>query len=269
MKPPPDPALSIVVVTYNAADFLPRTIASLLQQSSALSEVEVILVDGDSTDSTVSLARECGVFDTIVSENDAGIYDAMNKGAMLARATWLQFLNAGDTFSDAHALETVLDGLRHTTSPWAVARSMNLGGVDGSPREIPSVPHTWFRHAFGLQPHCHQACFFRRDLFNLMSGHSLAYGTAGDFDLILRYGALSPPTVIDRVCIHYLGGGVSEGTWNLSASLQHASRIDRLQLRGIAASIDLLWSRVSPLYLRIKVFGGGARTRMMSAARGG
>lgn len=121
--------LSIVTVTYNAASCIALTLQSILSQTVA-SEIELILVDGGSTDETLNIIRHRfglteGIENTntsipglahlhILSEPDHGIYDAMNKGARLASAPWIVFMNAGDAFYNEDTVESLSLG---TTTP--------------------------------------------------------------------------------------------------------------------------------------------------------
>ena len=98
--------LSIVTINWNNAVGLQRTIASLSSQSR--SDFEWVFVDGNSKDDSCNLAQNFGrPNDQIVSESDAGIYNAMNKGARLARGSHVLFLNSGDIFADAQAIHQI------------------------------------------------------------------------------------------------------------------------------------------------------------------
>lgn len=89
------PTISIITIVYNGASLLEGTIQSVLAQT--YPHIEYIVVDGGSTDGTVELIKkyEHGIAEW-VSEPDNGLYDAMNKGMVLATGDFLWFMNAGD-----------------------------------------------------------------------------------------------------------------------------------------------------------------------------
>lgn len=97
------PRVSIITVVRNDALGLARTLASVVKQAHA--NRQWIVIDGGSTDDTLATLRQHeAAIDTWISEPDAGIYHAMNKGVALADGEWLLFMNAGDEFADADAL---------------------------------------------------------------------------------------------------------------------------------------------------------------------
>ncbi|BCW55715.1 glycosyl transferase [Arthrobacter sp. StoSoilB19] len=262
--------LSIIIVTYNAGKFLPRTLSSLEEQvRNSQERVEVIAVDGNSSDDTVQLLRSSPAITRVVSEPDNGIYDAMNKGALLATGEWLHFLNAGDSFASPTALDRILQGLLVADSngtPWLVAGARNLGGREnGSARRIPSLPHKWWRHAYGIQPHCHQATWFRRSTLIDSGLHSLDFGTAGDFDVVLRFGLLSRPEVIDTVLIDYLGGGISQVPPRLTASLQSQVRSDRFNLSSRLGAIDNVFGQGIALINAARITAGRMKGKYLTS----
>ncbi|WP_345949395.1 glycosyltransferase family 2 protein [Mucilaginibacter sp. PAMB04274] len=91
----PLPLVSIIIATYNAATHLPGCLDSITAQ--AYPAIEVIIVDGGSTDDTIAVLQQYNAYiNRWVSEPDKGIYDALNKGAGLATGKWLYFLGADD-----------------------------------------------------------------------------------------------------------------------------------------------------------------------------
>src|SRR5688572_31229641 len=125
------PFLSIVIPTFNSAQALSTTLASVLGQTFA--DIEVLVIDGHSTDNTVEIIQS---FQDrrirILSEKDNGVYDAMNKGVSMSAGTWIYFLGSDDMLFSSRTLENVTARLTSTEaefvygnvridgdSPWA------------------------------------------------------------------------------------------------------------------------------------------------------
>ena len=101
--------ITVVTVCLNAEDLIERTIRSVATQS--FEAFEYLIIDGCSRDKTLTIAekyapyfRKRGITYKILSEKDAGIYDAMNKSLKYPRGEWIIFMNAGDTFYDRGVL---------------------------------------------------------------------------------------------------------------------------------------------------------------------
>ena len=155
------PLFSIITVTYNAADTLPATLASVKEQTCGM--YEYIVMDGVSTDRTLKLAIDAGIPRArIYSSPDKGLYDAMNKAMALATGQYLIFLNSGDAF---HSPDTssILPGLSPTTIfpasymarlVWSTRRDVILPLVILSPRRSSLsivLPRGWWyviRHSW-------------------------------------------------------------------------------------------------------------------------
>jgi len=89
------PSISIVVPIFNAGAFIEKTIRSLLCND--LSGVELILMDGGSTDSTMEIVNYYGKFFTVIhSAPDDGQSDAINRGFKKASNEILYWLNGDD-----------------------------------------------------------------------------------------------------------------------------------------------------------------------------
>ncbi|MFT3705739.1 MAG: glycosyltransferase family 2 protein [Agriterribacter sp.] len=90
-----DTSISIIIATYNAGDYIRECLSSISswQKSEA---IEIIAVDGGSTDNTLQILKEYKGNITWTSEPDKGIYDALNKGAAMATGRWLYFLGSDD-----------------------------------------------------------------------------------------------------------------------------------------------------------------------------
>lgn len=238
------PVLSVITVTFKDEQGLHRTLDSVLGQDVAPGLFDIVVVDGASDAALAeAVSARLRPGDALISEPDHGVYDAMNKGWRMSRGRWVQFLNSGDTLARPDALSIMTDALgAQPATRWAVSRARHLAGGVGAPLLIQNVPHTWWRHALGLQPHCHQATWFRRDLLELLDGYALDVDFVADFDLIFRAGLVARPLEMPDVLVDYEGGGMSARRSAEIPRLLHAARARRLQLSGAALLADRLFT---------------------------
>lgn len=159
------PLVSVITVTFNAADNLERTLRSVLSQR--YEPMEVIVVDGKSTDGTVNIIHRYERNITKwVSEPDGGIYDAMNKGVRMASGEWVIFMNAGDTFAADDVLQRIFVEPECGIKDDSRCRSLDNADIiygdvvkDGSVKKAPASYRLYHRMLF-----CHQSSLARRTL---------------------------------------------------------------------------------------------------------
>lgn len=102
------PMISIITITFNAGNVLERTILSVLNQT--YTNIEYIIVDGGSNDSTIDIIKTYSNKDSRIrwiSEPDNGLYDAINKGVKMASGEWINCMNADDVFTSDDVLEKI------------------------------------------------------------------------------------------------------------------------------------------------------------------
>ncbi len=98
--------VSIITVVYNGVDILESTLLSVINQS--YTNIEYIVIDGGSNDGTVDIIKKYSKSISYwTSENDHGIYDAMNKGIKKANGEWILFMNAGDRIYNNTTIENI------------------------------------------------------------------------------------------------------------------------------------------------------------------
>ncbi|MCF2491098.1 glycosyltransferase family 2 protein [Dyadobacter sp. CY347] len=98
------PLITIITVVYNAVQTLENTIKSVLDQSYL--NIQYIIVDGASTDGThLILDKYRDKLAKVISEQDSGIYDAMNKGLTHATGDWVYFLGADDILATTDVIQ--------------------------------------------------------------------------------------------------------------------------------------------------------------------
>jgi glycosyltransferase involved in cell wall biosynthesis len=91
------PKISVVTVVYNGADFLERTIRSVLDQQ--YPNLEYIIIDGGSTDGSLDIIKKYGpALHYWISEKDQGMYDALQKGFTQSTGEIMAWINADDIY---------------------------------------------------------------------------------------------------------------------------------------------------------------------------
>ena len=108
-----DKLFTIITVVLDAKEDLINTIQSIKEQS--FKNFEYIIIDGNSKDGTKDVIKDNADFiSKYLTENDRGIYDAMNKGIKLANGKYVGFLNAGDKYTP-NALNIIHNYLKSDT----------------------------------------------------------------------------------------------------------------------------------------------------------
>src|SRR5258707_15032424 len=89
------PRITVCIVVFNGQPHIANALASVVSQN--YPNLELLIIDGGSTDGTLDVLNEFAERITkLISEPDAGIYDAMNKACAIAQGDWLLFLGCDD-----------------------------------------------------------------------------------------------------------------------------------------------------------------------------
>lgn len=173
--------VTIITVVYNNEKTIGRAIESVLNQS--YDKIEYIVIDGKSKDNTVCIAEKYtdeflrrGYSYTIISEQDNGMYDALNKGAKMAHGELVGQVNSDDWYEKT-AVETMVD--LYKKEPYDVAWGSIL--VHGKRK--------WTKHAkigcfWSTSGWCHPAMFSKKDV--LLEFPYAVESMYDDFDFITR-----------------------------------------------------------------------------------
>lgn len=188
------------------------TIKSVVSQS--YKNLEYIIIDGGSTDSTMEIVnRYRPHITTIVSEKDNGLYDAMNKGLKMATGEWIIFINAGDVFASPDVLQNIFN------TPIEDECSLIFGGITQYSLLL-KVKHTdpapiWpqengpfpYRETM---PGFHQATFYRTELLKKHPYRCNEYKIAADWASMIDILDLKKPyKVVNTTIAWYQVGGIS------------------------------------------------------------
>lgn len=177
--------ISLITVTYNAESTIRRCIDSVIAQN--YKNLEYIIIDGGSTDGTLRVIDSYREHISIlISEPDRGVYDAMNKGIRLAGGTIVGTLNADDYFASADILAQLA---KVFTEPKINILYGNLDYI----RADSTILRKWRTKAYkngmfnwGWMPP-HPTFYCRREMFGQLGNYRLDFGTAADYELMLRF----------------------------------------------------------------------------------
>lgn len=181
--------VSIITVAFNSAATIAHCMQSVLDQS--FSNIEYIVVDGLSKDNTLNIVRE---FEPLfagkmrwISENDNGIYDAMNKGLHMATGDVVGILNSDDFFTDNDVIEKVAqsftdDNIDAVYGDVHFVRETNLSRCVRYYSSAGFRPW-WLR--FGIMP-AHPSFYARKEVFQKAGLYKTDYKIGGDFEMMVR-----------------------------------------------------------------------------------
>lgn len=202
--------LSIITVNKNNSYGLRKTMLSVVQQS--FSDFEYIIIDGNSSDNSVDVIKELLANSHFqsnwVSENDSGIYNAMNKGIKVAKGDYLLFLNSGDSFTDNDCLQKAFEN--RPESDIINARCNIVDSNNNIVWTSPYLPTITLKtlYSIGLP---HQSTFIKRELFDRYGLYREDFRYNADiafwYKAILFGGATTTP--LDLVITNYDQNGIS------------------------------------------------------------
>lgn len=179
--------ISLITVVYNGEAFLQECFNSVMVQT--YPDVEYLVIDGGSTDRTLNIIQENrSAIDYFVSEKDKGLYDAINKGIQRATGEVIGILNADDLF--AHSDVLALVAKTFIDQPKIDGLYGDLNYIHPKTHKIirtwKSRQNTYADLKKGWMP-AHPTLYLKRGLFEQHGAYSLNFGTAADYELILRY----------------------------------------------------------------------------------
>lgn len=212
--------ITVVTVVYNSFSMLKKT----LESSSIPSDVEYLVVDGNSCDGAKRYLEEFASSKKIdnffyISEPDNGVYDAMNKAAHLATGEYIVFMNAGDLFYDESTLSGVIAHIEAENKPDVVYGDHLLFDESNNKYcKAKPLKHLWKRMVF-----CHQSMYIKTELQrqfsfnykNLSADHTLIFTL---FSRGFRFSYINKPLA------KYLDGGLS---------VKHYRKSIRHRLKGV------------------------------------
>lgn len=204
--------ISIITVCFNSEKTIQGTIESVLSQD--YPDVEYIVVDGDSTDRTMDIVRGYGNrISKVISEPDAGIYDAMNKGVRAATGTIVGILNSDDFYESTRVLSDVANCFKENNSAELVFGDVVFvkpADVSQIVRHYGSSRFRPWKLRFGWMPP-HPATFVKRSVYQRAGLYGLSYKISADYEMFVRWLLVKKVKYarLDQILVRMRAGGVS------------------------------------------------------------
>lgn len=218
------PLISIITVSKNSRALLEETILSVANQS--YHNFEYIIIDGGSVDGTSELVKKNLVhINKFISEEDDGIYDAMNKGIKNARGDWIYFLNAGDKLNTKDVIKKISETIIENNKLDIIYGDYELVQNNKKSRIIIQTPELINKKFLLRSTVCQQAVFFNKSIFKRYGSFRVKFTIVADYDRLLHAFMVGCRfKKVNIIICEYLEGGYSRKHYLIS-NLQRLSVI--------------------------------------------
>jgi glycosyltransferase involved in cell wall biosynthesis len=208
-----DLKISLITVTRNAEKTIRRCIESVIAQN--YNNIEYIIIDGGSTDATMQIVSQYKQhIHLFISEPDEGIYDAMNKGIKKSSGNIIGILNSDDYFAYNDVISCVASAFTRQTADVVYGNLDYVSPKGAIIRKWHSGAYTTGMFNWGWMPP-HPTFYCKRSLFEKMGLYDLQFGTAADYELMLRFIHLNKVNVyyLNKTMVKMNIGGISNKTY--------------------------------------------------------
>ena len=200
--------VSLLLTTYNSAQNLPITLESI--QSQTYKKIEVVIVDGASSDATILLIEQFTKNTDLevkwISEPDKGLYDAMNKAYHMSTGDIIAVCN--DRLCEKDAVALLVDAIEKSGKDCIGAHS-DLVYVDGE-----RIVRTWHMGQGSIRQGWmpgHPTLFLKREIYEKYGEYDITYRCAADYEFMVRFlkDEKNKLAYVPKVLISMFYGGTS------------------------------------------------------------
>lgn len=243
--------VSIITICRNAEKTIADTLESVRNQS--YPNIEHVIVDGLSSDSTNNIIRQYLNDQTVyVSEQDHGLYDALNKGFKMASGHIIGILHSDDVLAGKDSIAELVSLFEKHPDADAISASVNIYKNNQFSKPYRRYKATRFRiwqFRLGMQPP-HPGFYIRKETFEKIGYFNAAFRISGDFDWLLRALYIDNIKVVytDLLLVKMRDGGISSSGYE-SKKRMNRENLKSLKSHGIYSNKVMIYSK----YL-LKVF---------------
>jgi glycosyltransferase involved in cell wall biosynthesis len=189
-------AFGIVTPTLNAEAYLEATLDSIWGQTSDEVAIDHVLVDGGSSDRTLEIARAYPTR-VVVSPDDRGMYDAINRGLTMVEGSIVGYLNADDELTPGALVAVARAFQRHPEAQWLMGRREYVDASGALLAPLQPVAFSLAEYVSMGWSHVPQECtWLRRELFDRVGPFDTSFRNTGDYDMFARCRAVASPLII-------------------------------------------------------------------------
>jgi glycosyltransferase involved in cell wall biosynthesis len=203
---------SIIIATFNSDKTLRNTLESLVVQT--YKNFEVIIVDGLSSDNTVTIIKEyekkfskANIPYFWSSEKDSGIYDAWNKALKKINSSWIAFLGSDDTYYP-NALEIYNEEIKKHPNINYISSQVEYIDSNHKVLKIIGKPYDYNQMNRYMNV-AHVGSFHHKDLFIKHGNFNTDYKIVSDYDFFMKCGRDIQPGYLESITAKMLNSGIS------------------------------------------------------------
>lgn len=203
--------VSIITITYNSVLTIRDTLESIANQS--YTNIEHIIIDGASTDQTLTIVDEFSHVSKVISEPDKGVYDAMNKGIAVATGDIIGMLHSDDIYATEDIIQEIVSHFQKDASISSIYG--NLEYFKGNQKD--KVIRYWkakpYHPSFfedGEAPP-HPTLFVRKEVYDQIGGYWADFKISGDNEFMFRMLKIHQfkSCYLDKTIVKMRLGGIS------------------------------------------------------------
>lgn len=245
--------ITIITVVHNGLPYLSEAIESVIHQD--VEELEYIIIDGNSEDGSVDVIKSYRKdIDKWVSEPDNGIYDAMNKGILMAKGDIIGILNADDVMEPG-ILREITDVFKNTNADYLYGNVTRITKEGKKYGTIQSLKDERIQSGKLRQvPFPHPSLYVKKAIFDEIGLYDTSFKLNADYDFILRLlNSGYRGICLNKSIARYRDGGKSSGIETFIERKQvwkkHGIPFIKREYFALSSALKLVLYRLFPVFV--------------------
>ena len=195
------PLVSVVTAVKNGEDTVKRCIQSVNTQT--YPNVQHVIIDGNSTDNTKNILRNSQLTSqqmVVVSEDDLGIYDAINKGIRASDGTFLLILGSDD-WLEPNGIDLLVASIKENNADFAVGSAKMHSKLCPQLNKMWKINNFDYRLLTGGMPFSHQALLASTDCYKECGLYNMHYKISADYEWVKNLFLKKLKITIVKECV--------------------------------------------------------------------